>query len=114
MMRTGGVTAMAFDVVAAGAAVDVAAVAVAAAGALEGGAAASAGAADSAGAAAGASADAVVAGPAAVVDFVFAEVCCLADWQPAIKVTASMTAKQPAHFCIRQVVLFISSLSFED
>src|ERR1019366_8619241 len=76
-MRTGGVTATGAAAGAAGAAV------ASGAGVGWAGAAAGAGAAG-----------------AAVEEAGFVEACSWADWQPVIRATASMQAKQPAHFCI--------------
>jgi hypothetical protein len=50
-----------------------------------------------------------VAGAAAAVELALEEAG-LADWQPVISATASMMAKQAAHFCIRRFVFFINFL----
>jgi protein-S-isoprenylcysteine O-methyltransferase Ste14 len=89
LMRTGGVTATGAAAGAAGAAV--------ASGAGAGWAGAAAGAGTAGVAAAGA---------------LFVEACAPADWQPAVKATASVTAKQATHFCIRGFVFFIKFLWF--
>ena len=89
-MRTGGVTATGAAAGAAGAAV-----------------ASGAGVVGWAGAAAGAGA-----AGAAAAGALFVEACAPADWQPAVKTTASVTAKQATHFCIRGFVFFIKFLWF--